>query len=130
MCLSNTDERVERVPIVKLLRQSRRHMPWCPEARNAFVWHCVRHKLDSSTVTWRHLDKLLTEIHCDSDNLHFQVATRSRIQAALKGTLKKLLALDVIARNATTEDIEYPNYLVNSVVANTWDGDLDRLPRE
>ncbi|KAI1747747.1 hypothetical protein F4782DRAFT_535111 [Xylaria castorea] len=115
---------------MKLLHQSRRRIPWCPKARKAFVKHCFKYQLNYDNVEWLHLDRLLAEIHCQSTNLLFRLATRHRIQSSLKNTVRKLLVLGIVALNAMTGGIEYPDHLVNSVVNNTWNGDLNHLPEE
>ncbi|KAI1177627.1 hypothetical protein F4777DRAFT_185395 [Nemania sp. FL0916] len=126
MCRFNTDRSVEKIPVPVLLHQSSRHIPWCLKARRAFVRHCVRCKLNFRTLKWKRLEHLLRDIHCDSSDVMFQCATRSRIESALRATLKKLVTMRLV-RQLDDGVMCYSEALVDAALDDGWDGDLQDI---
>ncbi|KAI0195316.1 hypothetical protein EV127DRAFT_404858 [Xylaria flabelliformis] len=125
MCGSNSIKTVEGVKVQTLLNNPSRHIPWCFEARVAFVRHCVQHRLNFTTLKFKRIDDLLTSIRCNYMNMQFIAATYQRIVTAVTAALKKLVCLKLVARIG--DDIFYPDTLIQGILDRSWMGDLKKF---
>ncbi|RYP65196.1 hypothetical protein DL769_006386 [Monosporascus sp. CRB-8-3] len=124
---------IEGMPVVQIVQNTRKKLPWCPEAQKKLTRHCVRFRLSRYVGprycgTYR-FQQILTDLNCDfgseDESGLFIAFIWPKIRNALEYRLKVLQDIGAIFYDELGRE-QYAEW-ANLCLEEDWDGNIKSL---